>query len=555
MHTPERHPFLKMLYTEVGPHTLWVMVASLFCGLANSAVVICINNAAKSLGQPLRLVILFGSFLLAMLVFVIGRNFVLRRSTAYVELMIRRMRMRMAEELRVADPLTLEQLSAGEVFSVLTKCTQLVSRSTIPLFLAMTSAVMLVGCLVYMCFLSLAAAIATVAVFLVCARYNQLTQVEVDALLEKSIRSENAFFGKLQDLLDGIKEVKLSRARSNALYREVLLPLAEEARTHQYEARIPVIENHVFGHAFFYIIVAAVLFLLPALPGGTPRLMAELIALLLFMRSSLEEVVGAIPILGEADVAMRNLFALRDRLAKPEPEPNPVQIRRLERIEHVESVAVRGLSFRYPSPDGRSTFGIGPLDLEVRAGEITLVHGANGAGKSTLLKVLTGLYEPDDGEIYLNGQPVNPGNRRRYREFFSAVFSDFHVFRRLYGLADAADARVLDLLEDLELAARTDVVDRAFTNVDLSTGQRKRLAFLVALLEERPVCVFDEVAADQDPEFRARFYREILPRLKAEGKAILLVSHDKDFFDVADRMYAMDYGTLQCERDRERRGF
>lgn len=84
----------------------------------------------------------------------------------------------------------------------------------------------------------------------------------------------------------------------------------------------------------------------------------------------------------------------------------------------------------------------------------------------------------------------------------------------------------------------------AFTNTRLSGGQRKRLALAASLLENKAVYIFDEVAADLDPEFRDKFYYTILPALKAQGKTILAVSHDVQYWSVPDRLLRMQDGKL-----------
>ena len=83
--------------------------------------------------------------------------------------------------------------------------------------------------------------------------------------------------------------------------------------------------------------------------------------------------------------------------------------------------------------------------------------------------------------------------------------------------------------------------------IDLSRGQRKRLALLTAYLEDRPFYIFDEWSSDQDPVFRKIFYTQILPELKARGKAILVISHDDPYFHLADRCIKMEDGKLQQE--------
>ncbi|MCB1035646.1 MAG: cyclic peptide export ABC transporter, partial [Acidobacteria bacterium] len=74
--------------------------------------------------------------------------------------------------------------------------------------------------------------------------------------------------------------------------------------------------------------------------------------------------------------------------------------------------------------------------------------------------------------------------------------------------------------------------------------QRKRLALVTALLEDRPVYLFDEWAADQDPEFKEVFYHQLLPELKARGKTAIVISHDDRYYDVADRVVKLDTGRV-----------
>jgi putative ATP-binding cassette transporter len=88
------------------------------------------------------------------------------------------------------------------------------------------------------------------------------------------------------------------------------------------------------------------------------------------------------------------------------------------------------------------------------------------------------------------------------------------------------------------------VVDGAFSNRALSTGQRKRLALVVAYLEDRPFYLFDEWAADQDPSFKAVFYEQLLPELRARGKAVIVITHDDRYFDLADRLLKLDNGQI-----------
>jgi putative pyoverdin transport system ATP-binding/permease protein len=159
--------------------------------------------------------------------------------------------------------------------------------------------------------------------------------------------------------------------------------------------------------------------------------------------------------------------------------------------------------------------------------------------------LLLGLYEPERGCIELKGVPVDGRNIAHYRQHFSAVFADFHLFDEMLG-TDQQDIKDLATryLDALGLTHKVQVKSGQFTTTKLSTGQRKRLALVSSYLEDRPVYLFDEWAADQDPAFKRVFYRELLPELKSRGKTVIVISHDDAYFDCADRIVTLFEGTL-----------
>jgi len=204
---------------------------------------------------------------------------------------------------------------------------------------------------------------------------------------------------------------------------------------------------------------------------------------------------------------------------------------------------LEGATFSYSNGGGEG-FTVGPIDFVARPGEIAFITGGNGSGKTTLMKLMAGLYRPDSGRVMLGGTVVTPATEAWVRDQISIIFSDFHLFRRLYGLGEPEPGRVTELLGYMEIDQKTSIRGDSFTNINLSTGQRKRLAMIVTLLEDKPVVIFDEWAADQDPSFRRKFYQEILPELKAKGKVVICVTHDDRYFDVADHRYKMEFGRM-----------
>jgi putative ATP-binding cassette transporter len=207
-----------------------------------------------------------------------------------------------------------------------------------------------------------------------------------------------------------------------------------------------------------------------------------------------------------------------------------------------------GVSHTYTHELDGSNFTLGPIDLTLYPGELIFLIGDNGSGKTTLVKLLTSLYLPEAGEIRMDGTPINGNNRESYREHFSVLFSDFFLFDRLIGLdGPDLDRRATDFLVRLYLDHKVTIEDGMLSNIELSAGQRRRLALLTAYLEDRSIYIFDEWAAGQDPRFKDIFYLQILPELKARGKGVLIISHDDRYYHIADRIIKLDDGRIQYD--------
>jgi ABC-type siderophore export system fused ATPase/permease subunit len=188
-------------------------------------------------------------------------------------------------------------------------------------------------------------------------------------------------------------------------------------------------------------------------------------------------------------------------------------------------------------------------DFHLDKGELVILRGGNGSGKSTFMRVLAGLTVLEQGAITIDGVDVNELGRPNYRAYFSVIFPDFHLFNGLYGLDFTQDDVEAELRRvELEKTVSVDA-EGLFSTLKLSSGQRKRLGLVCAILEKRPILLFDEVAADFDPHFRDIFYNSFLPTLKAEGRTILVISHDERYSGVADRVLTLEYGEFILLKD------
>jgi putative ATP-binding cassette transporter len=341
--------------------------------------------------------------------------------------------------------------------------------------------------------------------------------------------------------MEGFKEIKLNRRKSDDLYAHFNV-IADESEQLRIRTGTLYVTDFMFSQVAFYLLLACLIFLMPQFSQTSASTAVKLTASILFIMRPLETLISSIPFFAKANLAALNLRELEVRLDASHDILSPETAVKLP--ESFSAITFEDVMFSYTDRDGRQLFSVGPINEEIRQGEVLFVVGGNGSGKSTFLKLLTGLYVPRSGSIRINGIVLDRDSIASYREQFAIVFSDFFLFERLYGIEDIDTQRVHALIREMDLQKKTSFAEGSFTNVNLSTGQRKRLALIAALMDDKRICVFDEVAADQDPVFRKYFYETFLAKLKNEGKTVIAVSHDDRYFHVADRVIRMDYGKV-----------
>lgn len=398
----------------------------------------------------------------------------------------------------------------------------------------------LIGGSVYMAFLSwhLLVGMGVLIVF-GAGCYRLLVRSGFKALFQAR-EAEDRLYAQFRTLTDGIKELKLHQQRRSAFLKEGVQDTTAEFQKYTVAAETRFMLAHNWSHLLFYILVGMILFMLPTLRQTDIKTLSGYVLTVLYLMGPLAGVMSSLAVFSRADVALRKIDSLGVTLGEDSDESAVAKpVNDFTRLE------LRGVAHTYRSADTDDQFTLGPIDLTFRRGELVYIVGGNGSGKSTLAKIITGLYPPEAGEIRVDGQVITDANRDDYRQLFSTVFADFHLFDTLLGLHSRdVDVQAEEYLTQLHLNHKVKIANGRISTTALSSGQRKRLALLTAYMEDRPFYVFDEWAADQDPLFKDIFYRQLLPELRNRGKTVLVITHDDRYFDQADRLLKLDYGKL-----------
>jgi putative ATP-binding cassette transporter len=330
----------------------------------------------------------------------------------------------------------------------------------------------------------------------------------------------------------------LHREKKRAFVDETLAVNVEAVRVQRTRGYMLYAVAASWGSFIFFAFIGCVLFLLTRYMPVAPHVMSGYAMIFLYMIMPIEGLLSAIPNVGTARVALERVKQVNADL----PEEHVIAA---AAATSYERIALEGVTHRYWREKENEVFTLGPVDLTFQPGELVYLIGGNGSGKTTLAKMIVGLYPPESGRILLNGREVDEAMRDIYRQHFSVVFNDFFLFDTLFGIKlDNLDGVAAMLLDELQLSHKVSIENGVFSTLDLSQGQRKRLALLVTYLEDRPFYLFDEWAADQDPLFKDVFYRRLLPSLKAKGKTVVVITHDDRYFHLADRYIKLESGQV-----------
>lgn len=513
-----------------------VLMLSILSGMANVVIVIMVTNFVKS---DVELIYVVFYFMLAIGLYLFGRRYVQIGMIKFTRNLVYDKVISVTEKIFSTSYQRFEKIDRGRIYTALNDDVSIVGESTNIFLNLITNIITVVGVFVYLASIALWATLLTLGLIISLAGVYYLVSSKTNIFFETARDERNIFMRLVSGLIDGYKEISL-HLKKKLEYKNDVATSANSYKDKIITADVRFINAFLIGEFLLVGLLGFVAFGLPTMFKNIEYFtVVSFVVVLLYLIGPINGILSSVPRVMMLRVAWNRLKTfLQEIPANLDLSASPVK-----KEAHLESIVLQDVGFTYKKENSEHAFSVGPINLEAKAGEIFFIVGGNGSGKTTLAKLITGLYEPEQGEILLNDKVMKP---HEIGEYYSTVFSPPYLFEKLYEVdTEKLKAEVNDYLEMLDLSHKVEVENNRYSTISLSGGQRKRLSLLQCYLEDSEVFLFDELAADQDPQYRKFFYRELLPNMKRMGKIVIAITHDDQYFDVADQIVRMNEGKLE----------
>lgn len=455
---------------------------------------------------------------------------------------IAKLRMDLSRQI-LASPLPhIEAIGSARLMAALTDDLHAITQGLLIVPQLALNGAILIACAVYLGWLSWSVFLPMAIVVLAGVGGYRFWSARAFAVMRRGREEQDTLFRHFRALTEGFKELKLSRRRRVTFLKDHLFPSIAALQRYNIMASVHFVIADGWSLLLLFGLIGVLLFGLTGSEHLGKSVLTGYVLTTIYMMRPLGMMLRNVPLVARGQVALRHIDTLGLSL---HASAEPAWLAWVDSPKTWTALALREVTYTYYQAEEDRPFTLGPLTLDLRPGEVVFIVGGNGSGKTTLAKLLCGLYVPDHGEVCWDHQPVTDTNREAYCQLFSAVFADCYLFETLLGLHETTpNDRMQDYLTQLQLDHKVTVQQRILSTTALSQGQRKRLVLLAAYLEDRPIYVFDEWAADQDPHFRDVFYTQLVPELQAAGKTVLVITHDTRYYHLADRLLQLDEGRL-----------
>jgi cyclic peptide transporter len=513
-----------------------ILLMSILSGLSNVIVVVMVTSAIDT---DIELKYLIFYYALTLAIYLLGRKFVQVNLIRVTRGLVYDLRINLIEKIFSTSYQKFEKIDRGRVYTALNDDVNTIGQSTNLLVALITSVITATGAFLYLASVAFWATLLTICLIVSLSTIYYFTSRSTNIYFEEARDVQNDFMRLISGMIDGFKEISLHRNKK-IKYKEDMVISANEYREKISTADIRFVNAFLIGESLLVVLLGIVSFGMPEMfPNIKPYTIMSFVVILLYLIGPINGILGSAPAIMRLKVAWKRLQEFMKEFPANldlEEAPKPIDAK-------VESIKAIGIKFKYKEKSNQDVFEVGPIDFEARTGEIIFIVGGNGSGKTTLAKLLAGLYEPHEGQLMIN-EKVLKGSQ--LGEYFSVIFSPLYLFKKLYNIDSKGKSKEVEkYLQLLDLKEKVKIIENEYNSIDLSGGQRKRLALLQCYLEDSPIYLFDEWAADQDPGYRKFFYRTLLPEMKKLGKIVIAITHDDHYFDIADKILKMNQGKLE----------
>ncbi len=533
----------RLIINQYRYQLIWLTFISIASAIAGVSLIAYINNSLSQFSdEPWRMLYQ----LIGLLILLFTLSWVAQFSLSYIgHKFVFEFRNGLVKRVLDTDIATIERIGSSRILATLSKDINTVQSAFMSLPAFVQASILCITAAAYLGYLAWDLFFVVIMMIGMTGGVGSLLVKHVYKQYKIVRDAEDDIYQDFESIINGRKELSLNRLRAKRLYHQ-------EFKQHALKIR----KHIVYGDTLHFTALnwadtmvlgtIGVVFFLAVILGWADSATATTFAVtILFLKSPLIQLLGIIPNFLNAHVSFNKINELQlaakrsgfDVLTKTKPW---------------QTLQLQNIRYHYTDDDGKPSFGIGPINLTVHKGEVIFLIGGNGSGKSTLAKILTGLYRPHSGQIRFDDYKIDLSS---YRQYFSAVYSDLHLFKTVlsphgsdrdsHSLNESEQALMSEWLTLLQMQDKLDIDNQGkVLNQELSQGQRKRLALLLTVMEQRDFILLDEWAADQDPQFRRVFYHELIPKLKVMGKTLFIISHDDHYFEQADRLLQMHNGQL-----------
>jgi len=519
-----------------------LIILSFFTGLANMALISLINFSSSEVVANKSVNLQFCIFILLLLLFLFGTTRATKSTIASAQGLVHKYKMRILSSVLKSQLSSIDAIGRPEIQQIVVRDVQMLSQSISVLVTACQCLATVLFLILYMAFISVTAFTITAIASVGFVLFGALISKNISAGFREAWAKESISNEIFSDFLSGYQEIKMDSRRARDIARELIV-ISKDTSQQKEKSLILATQYFNYLQVLMYLVVGLLIYIVPLISPEISADVTQATTTALFIAASLAGLIQSVPSLSQSNMSARSIITLQKKLADTNIDGETAN-KRDEKFSDVQSVTLDNVRYKHEKEKLDNKFELGPVSYTFEMGKVYFIRGRNGSGKTTLVRILTGLYMPQSGQILVNDLPIEQPVSGAYRNLFSVVFSDFYLFKKTYGLSDIPDSEFRTLFKMFEIEDKISINDGLFSTTKLSSGQRKRLALIVALLERKPILILDEWAADQDPEFRKEFYEVIIPRIRAMGKLVIAITHDDHYYASADEVLHVVNGKL-----------